>query len=66
MIAMLREYLLSQLDLLRTAFRQMFLLDLPPEPDEDEVSKAAFAQWVAGHKHPAECMGGCQCRPDRR
>ena len=46
---------------LQTAFRRMFLLDPQPEPDEDEVSKAAFRQWVSGHKHPRECAGGCRC-----
>jgi hypothetical protein len=51
---------------LRAAFRRLFLLDPLPEPDEDEVSKVALLQWVAARKHPAECMGGCQCRPDRR
>lgn len=49
---------------LRAAFRHLFLLDLPTEPDEDEVSKAALKQWVAGHKHPDACRVGCQCRLD--
>lgn len=52
---------LDRLDLARTAFRRMFLLDLPTEPDEDEVSKAAFRQWVEASKHPPECAGGCRC-----
>lgn len=47
---------------LRAAFRRMFLLDPPPEPDENEVSRAAFRQWVEGGKHPPECAGGCQCK----
>lgn len=49
---------------LRTAFRRLFLLDLPTEPDEDEVSKAALRQWVASSKHPDACRVGCQCRLD--
>jgi len=32
------------------------------EPDDyDEVSTAAFRQWIAGSKHPPECIGGCRC-----
>jgi hypothetical protein len=58
---MLRECALLHLDLLRAALRRMFLLDLPTEPDEDEVSRAAFNQWIAGSKHPPECVGGCRC-----
>lgn len=32
--------------------------DLPD--DLDDVSPAAFRQWVAGHKHPEQCNRGCQ------
>jgi hypothetical protein len=56
----------ERLACLRAAFRRLFLLDPSPEPDEDDVSPAAFRQWVAASKHPDACRVGCQCRPDRR
>lgn len=56
----------ERLSCLRAAFRRLFLLDPQVrEPDENEVSKAALAQWVAGHKHPDACRVGCQCRFDK-
>lgn len=45
---------------LRSAWWQ-FLKPAWDEPDENDVSPAAFRQWVAGHKHPDQCNRGCQC-----
>lgn len=39
-----------------------------PAPYEDDAPQstaeatAARTAWVASHKHPAECAGGCRCK----
>lgn len=31
------------------------------EPERDETTPQAFAEFVAKSKHPQECAGGCRC-----
>lgn len=55
----------SFLSNLRAAFRE-FASPQVHELDEDEAQSAAEATaartaWIATHKHPAECAGGCRC-----
>lgn len=31
------------------------------EPPRDETTPQVIADWVAKHRHPPGCAGGCQC-----
>jgi hypothetical protein len=50
------------LSCLHTAFRRMFLIEPWPEPERDATTPQVIADWIAAHKHPAECAGGCRCK----
>jgi hypothetical protein len=50
----------ERLACLLAAFREVIRPQVH-ETDEDEVSKAAFRQWISASKHPPECAGGCRC-----
>lgn len=32
-----------------------------PEFDEPETTPEVIRDWVASHRHPAECAVGCRC-----
>lgn len=31
--------------------------------EPDTTTPEVIADWVASHRHPAECAWGCQCEP---
>lgn len=31
------------------------------EPERDETTPQLIRDWIASHRHPAECSVGCQC-----
>lgn len=51
----------------RAAISEMFAPRLHILSDEDqqtaEEHARVIAEWIAKHRHPPECAGGCQCPP---
>lgn len=55
----MREFLSRLLAALREVVRPW------PEPERDNTTPEVIAAWVAKHKHPPECAGGCRCKGGR-